>query len=115
MTHLTTFQQLALAFPETNEQPHFEKPSFRVKGKIFATIDLKKDQACVKLSPADQDAFSLFDQNIIFPVPNKWGQQGWTFVNLSEVSLEILAEILTTAYCEVAPVKLAQTVRPKTI
>lgn len=28
---------LALALPETTEQPHFDYTSFRVKGKIFAT------------------------------------------------------------------------------
>ena len=30
-------QQLALSLPETSEAPHFDKTSFRVRGKIFAT------------------------------------------------------------------------------
>jgi len=31
-------RRLALALPETNEEPHFHLTSFRVKGKIFATM-----------------------------------------------------------------------------
>lgn len=32
-----TLIALALSFPETSEAPHFDKTSFRVRGKIFAT------------------------------------------------------------------------------
>jgi hypothetical protein len=49
---------------------------------------------------------------MIYPVPNKWGLQGWTFVELSRVSEELLRDALTTAYCTVAPARLAQVVRP---
>ena len=35
MSQLRTF---ALALPETTEEPHFNYSSFRVRGKIFATI-----------------------------------------------------------------------------
>jgi hypothetical protein len=31
-------RKLALSLPETTEQPHFEMWSFRVQGKIFATL-----------------------------------------------------------------------------
>jgi hypothetical protein len=101
MIDFTTFKKIALSFHETNEEPHFEKPSFRIKGKIFATLDIKKNQACVKLSLIDQDLFSLADKTIIFPVPNKWGKQGWTFINLEKIGLELLIEVLKTAYSEV--------------
>ena len=30
-------QRMALALPEAVEEPHFDKTSFRVRGKIFAT------------------------------------------------------------------------------
>ena len=35
MSQLRTF---ALALPETTEEPHFNYSSFRVRGKIFATV-----------------------------------------------------------------------------
>lgn len=31
-------RRFALSLPDVTEEPHFEKSSFRVKGKIFATV-----------------------------------------------------------------------------
>jgi len=111
MVSIDTFRKLALSFPEATEEPHFEKTSFRVKKKIFATYDEVRKRACIKLSEIDQDVFSSSDRTIIFPVDNKWGKQGWTLVELSKVRKELFVDALTTAYCEVAPKKLADQVR----
>lgn len=111
MVDIETFKQTALSFPGTTEKPHFEKTSFRVNKKIFATVDIKSMQACLKLSEIDQDVFSAFDKSIIFPVPNKWGKQGWTFVKLDTVPKEMLIDALTTAYCQAAPKKLAALIK----
>lgn len=111
MVTIDTFRKLALVFPEATEDPHFEKTSFRVKKKIFATYDAIKKRACIKLSEIDQDVFSSSDKTIIFPVDNKWGKQGWTLIEMSKVREELFIDALTTAYCEVAPKKLADQVR----
>lgn len=83
MISFRTFRAIALSLPEAEESPHFEKTSFRIRKKIFATYDAKKDRATLKLSEIDQDVFSAADRSVIYPVPNKWGRQGWTFVELS--------------------------------
>lgn len=101
MVHSKTFKQLALSFPGVEEQPHFEKSSFRVKKKIFATHASESDIVCVKLSEIDQSVFCAFDKTIIYPVDNKWGKQGWTLVELKKVRKDMLIDILTTAYKEV--------------
>jgi predicted DNA-binding protein (MmcQ/YjbR family) len=108
---LHTFRQLALAFPEVTEAAHFVKISFRVKGKIFATFDARQNRACIRLNEIDQDVFSAVDRTIIYPVENKWGKQGWTFIELAKVRKDLFADALTTAYCQVAPKKLAEQVR----
>ncbi|HLU89902.1 MAG TPA: MmcQ/YjbR family DNA-binding protein [Cyclobacteriaceae bacterium] len=112
MLSLDTLRKIALSFPETSEEPHFEKTSFRVRKKIFASYDDKNKTASIKLSPADQDVFSSVDRTIIYPVPNQWGRQGWTCVAMEKVGKELLAAALTMAYCAVAPKKLADQVRP---
>lgn len=112
MVSIDIFRKLALSFPEATEEPHFEKTSFRVKKKIFATYDDKNNRACIKLSEINQDVFSSADKTIIYPVPNKWGKQGWTLIELKEVHKDLFIDALTTAYCEVAPKKLADQVRP---
>jgi predicted DNA-binding protein (MmcQ/YjbR family) len=111
MVSIDTFRKLALSFPEATEEPHFEKSSFRVKKKIFATYDDLNKRACIKLSEIDQDIFSLADKTIIFPVDNKWGKQGWTFIDMSNVKEALFIAALTTAYCEAAPKKLSELVR----
>jgi predicted DNA-binding protein (MmcQ/YjbR family) len=111
MVTIDTLREIALSFPEATEEPHFEKTSFRVKNKIFATYDEIKKRACVKLSEIDQDVFSSADKTIIFPVDNKWGKQGWTFIEMNTVHKDLFIDALTTAYCEVAPKKLANQVR----
>jgi len=112
MVSIDTFRKLALSFPEAIEESHFEKTSFRVKKKIFATYDGVKKRACIKLSEIDQNVFSSSDRTIIFPVDNKWGKQGWTLIEMSKVRKELFVDAVTTAYCEVAPKKLADQVRP---
>lgn len=112
MISLSQAASLALTYEEATEAPHFEKRSFRIKGKIFLTLDSALHRACVKLSPSDQDAFSLMDKTIIYPIPNKWGQQGWTFVELKKVKPVVFKAVLCAAYCHVAPAKLAKKYLP---
>jgi hypothetical protein len=107
------FKQLVFKLPEVSETPNFEIKSFAVKKKIFATLNVKENRATIKLTESDQYAFSAFDKSMIYPVPNKWGKNGWTHLNLTKISVEILQDALTAAYCNVAPTKLASIVVPK--
>ena len=111
MVSIKTFKKMALAFPETEESAHFENTSFKVKKKIFATLSAKDKRVCLKFSEIDQSVFCSFDSTVIYPVPNKWGKQGWTFVELQKVKKETLTDALHVAYCTVAPKTLADTTR----
>ncbi len=113
MVSIETFRKLALAFEGADEQPHFEKTSFRINKKIFATLDMKNNRACIKLSVVNQSVFCAYDIAIIYPVPNKWGKQGWTFVELKKVRKDFFLDALTCSYCEVAPKKLAEKYSPR--
>jgi len=107
MTTIEAFRALALSFPETEEGPHMEVTAFKVRKKIFATLNPAADRACIKLTAIIQDVFCAIDREAIYPVPNKWGQQGWTNISLSNISEELLLDAVTTAYCAVAPKPLA--------
>lgn len=107
MVSINAFRQLALSFEEVVELPHFGLTSFRVNKKVFATLDNLNKRACLMLSEVDQSAFSAYDPSVIYPVPNKWGLKGATYVELSKVRKEVLTDALTVSYCSRAPKKLA--------
>lgn len=98
MVDTETARLLALSLEGAVEHPHFERTSFRVNKKIFATLDVVSNRVCVMLSPVDQSAFSTYDRSIIYPVPNKWGDKGATYIELDRVREEVLMDALTVAY-----------------
>lgn len=102
MVSSADFCKIAGSFPQSEELPHFEKTSFRVKKKIFATLDFTHSRACVKLTPFDQGLFCSFDAQTVYPVPNKWGKQGWTHIELSRIPEDTLRDALELAYTTVA-------------
>jgi len=96
------FKSLALSFPGSEANPHFDRTAFKVTGKrIFATLHEESGTANLKLTPADQSTFSEFGKDAVYPVPNKWGLQGWTTFALKKIPQELMLDALDTAYKEV--------------
>ena len=111
MVTIDTFRKLALSLPEAIEEPYFEKSSFIVRKKIFATYDKTRNLATLKFSDSDQDFYSLADESAIYPVDNKSGKQGWTIVELAKVKEDLFTEMLVAAYCQVAPKELVDQIK----
>ena len=107
MISFTELSDYALSFCESEEKPHFEILSFRVKNKVFVTINKSENRACLKLNLIDQDVFCKTNKEIFYPVPNSWGKHGGTLVNLKKVKKSVIKDAITCAYCNVAPKKLA--------
>lgn len=105
MINIETFRKFALAFENATEEPHFEKTSFRINKKIFASFDEKNNQAVLKLNEIDQSVFCASSEMIFYPLPNKWGKQGWTIVELSKVRPEMFEDALSLSYKNVATKK----------
>ena len=64
----------ASGFEETSEEPHFEKLSFRVRKKIFATLDEANRTVVVKLTEVEQSVFCSFEGNSVRPESRHPGQ-----------------------------------------
>jgi len=99
---IQTFRQIINNLAEVSEAPHFEKRSFQVHHRVFATLSPNETIACLKLSPVDQSVYCQLDPVSVYAVPNTWGQKGWTFVRVNEISVELLQEMILTAYNEIA-------------
>jgi hypothetical protein len=104
MVSINSFRKMALGFEQVEEKPHFDKASFRVKGKIFATLDSQKMNASLKLSVADQFVYCLIKPQIAAPATGAWGKQGWTVIDIQKAPKIILKEALTKAYLISCPV-----------
>ena len=97
-----TFEKMALSFPNTGQKSHFERVGFNVIGKrMFATYLAKDNTANIFLTPIEQAVFCSMDPGNIYPVPNKWGENGATTFDLNKVSKEFVLEALLSAYNEV--------------
>ena len=114
MIDLETARELLLSFPEVEEWDHFGKLSYRVKGKIFATLDLDSKKAVFKLTANQQPEFCK--NQAIYPVKGRWGTLGWSYVNLDSITPLLFKEAATMAWCNVTPKKLVkQFVNPENI
>lgn len=65
----------------------------------------KKNHAVLKFNEIDQSVFCASSDMIFYPIPNKWGKQGWTIVELSKVRPEMFADALLLSYQSVASKK----------
>ena len=107
---IATARKIALSLPGCTEEDHFGRPSFRVNKRIFATLWEPQNRMMVKLSPIDQSVFHAFDPAVFYPVPNKWGLAGATFVELEKVREDMLRDALNIA-CEAVVAKSVKKVK----
>jgi len=96
---------LALALPEAVEQEHHEMASFRVRGKIFATVP-DDDHVRVMLDQADITAAVAEHPDACAPF--YWGARlACVVVVVARADRALLRELLTDAWRRKAPKKLA--------
>jgi len=95
---MDTVRQIAHSFGDVEEADHFHLRALKANKKIFATLWQAEQRVMVKLSPTDQSVFHSFDPAIFSPVPNKWGLQGCTFIDLTKVREDMLRDALLLAY-----------------
>ena len=89
---------MANELPDTVELPHFVRTSFRVRKKIFATMIEADHLVWLMLTPEDQDVFVAMGKPAVYPVPNKWGEKGATYVYLKMANDTLLKDALLCAY-----------------
>lgn len=89
---------MALSFEGSDEKPHFGRTAFTVNKKIFATISFKDKTLNVRFTPQAQFIFCPPQSDVIFPIPNAWGKQGWTTINLTKANKKLVKSALEEAY-----------------
>lgn len=100
------FRRLALALPEATEGAHMGHADFRVRNKIFATLDQTETLGMIKLNPEQQHEFVKAQPEIFVPVNGGWGRRGATHVRLAVADEGTLAKALGIAWRNTAPKSL---------
>ena len=68
-------RRLALALPEATEAPHFDRTSFRVRDKIFATVD--PDGSGMNIFVADEQREIMTKVDPQAYETRMWGKSGY--------------------------------------
>lgn len=89
---------MALSFEATGEKPHFERTAFTINKKIFAALSLKDKTLNVRFTPQVQFIFCPPGSEVIFPIDNAWGRQGWTTIKLDKANKKLVMSALKEAY-----------------
>ena len=90
------FRALALALPGTEEAPHFDRTTFRVR-RNYPTLPADGASANLLLTPDEQAHYADLSA-AVRPVPNKWGQRGWTTIDLVDADADLTGAILSAAW-----------------
>jgi predicted DNA-binding protein (MmcQ/YjbR family) len=103
---------LCLGLPEAFELEAWEHPTFRVgsgRGKIFCIA--ADDGSSIRLKADPEEREALLAQGEPFYVPPYVGAKGWVGIRLNpRTDWDEVAELIATAYCLVAPKRLAREV-----
>ena len=91
-------KKIALFFEGTDEKPHFNRTAFTVKKKIFATLSFEEKTLNLKFTPQVQMIFCPPGSDVIFAIPNGWGRQGWTTINLNKATNKLVKSALAESY-----------------
>lgn len=94
-------RELALSLPEAHEVPHWGKPSFRVRNKIFATVGEEPGIVILKVPVDDQEVLLAAAPDTF--VTNAWSKQGWIGARMDLIEPDLFGELLEQAWRRIAP------------
>jgi hypothetical protein len=97
-------RSIALSLPEAVEQDHHGRPSFRVRGKIFATL---WDETHMNVMLDDGGILAAVQENPLVCEEVWWGKRlSAVRVDLPSATPELLSGLLQEAWSEKAPKRL---------
>ncbi len=98
------FQRFALSLPLAREEPHFERTSFRVGKKIFATMTPDGEEAMVRVSPPDLVRSLLStDEHVFFSYGTWTTKNGSLGVRLGKAEGKMIEALVVESWKHVAP------------
>ena len=102
---LAQARRYALSLPETREEPHFERTSFRVRGKIVATA--LPDDGYLNVFVGDEHREPALALHPDYIEKLMWGGKAVGLrISLGDASMAVVKDLLLLAWREKAPKSL---------
>jgi hypothetical protein len=102
MMKLAQIRRFALSMPEVTEEPHFQYTSFRVRGKIFATVPPLANFLHVFVADREREIALALEPGFIAKL--LWGGKVVGLrVTLAEAKPAIVQDLLRQAWLRKAP------------
>jgi hypothetical protein len=106
VSDLETAREFALSLPAVTEEPHHDMSSFRVRGKIFATVPPSGEYLHVFVGEGEVHAAVAEDPAAFEPL--LWGQRlRGLRVRVAAAPAQRVAELLEESWRRKAPARLA--------
>jgi YjbR len=96
-------RKLALALEGASEVVHVDRPAFRTKRKIFATLPPDEEAVNLMFDPPTQEFFLEQAPGVIEPLPGGWGRMGMARCNLKVADEALVHSALKAAHALAAP------------
>lgn len=99
-------RRLALALPEVSEHPHFNRVSFKVRKKIFATLAADGSNLNVFVEDVQREIMTAVDSKAYETL--HWGKTPYLHVHVAAAKARDVEALLHSAWERVAPTKLRE-------
>ncbi len=101
-------RQIALSLPKTEEVEHWDKPSFRVNGKIYAVVQKDGISVVVKSTRDEREALTTLEPEI-YSVPPNFQRLHYMIVNMERIPKDEFRSVLVRAWRLVASKHIVKT------
>jgi len=106
MSDAEDVRRIALSLPDTTEKTAWNMPTFRVAGKMFATLPEEETSMAVRCPKEERDELVLAEPEK-FWIADHEAQFAWVRVRLAALDDEAeLRDILTDSWRQAAPPRL---------
>ncbi len=96
-------RKLALALEGAFEVTHVDRPAFRTKRKIFATLPPAESAVNLMFDVATQEFFCEHAPDAVEPLPGGWGRMGMSRCDLAKADESLVHSALKAAHALAAP------------
>ncbi|MEW2527823.1 MULTISPECIES: MmcQ/YjbR family DNA-binding protein [unclassified Streptomyces] len=107
MVNADDVRRTALALPDTTEKIAWSMPTFRVAGKMFATLPEDETSIAVRCPKVERDELVLAEPEK-FWIAEHEASFAWVRVRLAALDAPELGDILADSWRQAAPTRLLE-------